>query len=245
MSAYRSSTEDSTSRICSPFLKYRCTRMRSSNCSTRQLPLYKLYPKFFIELTLGEVSCVHVQKRQCPRGALRRQSVSGRGRFAAGLVLACARISRLGVWRPSLTRRVRSPIRLRSSSVRIPIICYMARPVGVSVSIAAVSDWNFTPRFFMVIRSRKLPLSRSSFHTMSVSPCSSFFKLKRRVGRFVVAPNTPSSFKIVFVSGLLQGREFTGHALSSVETRHSRFHRSILHQTYATRQALYVLALRQ
>jgi hypothetical protein len=31
------------------------------------------------------------------------------------------------------------------SSARTPIICHMARPVGVAVSFASVSEWNFTP----------------------------------------------------------------------------------------------------
>jgi len=56
--------------------------------------------------------------------------------------------------------RVRSLIRLRSSSARRPIICHMARPVGVAVSMASVSERNLTPRCLrssrMVIRSWKL-----------------------------------------------------------------------------------------
>jgi hypothetical protein len=39
--------------------------------------------------------------------------------------------------------RVRSLIRLRSSSASTPIICHMARPVGVSVSICSVRERNF------------------------------------------------------------------------------------------------------
>jgi hypothetical protein len=38
--------------------------------------------------------------------------------------------------------RVRSIIRLRSSSANTPINGHMARPVGVSVSIASVNDWS-------------------------------------------------------------------------------------------------------
>src|SRR5712691_928172 len=49
----------------------------------------------------------------------------------------------------------------------------------------------------MVIRSRKLRPNRSSFHTMSVSPDSSFFKQRSRAGRLVVAPETPSSLNTV------------------------------------------------
>jgi hypothetical protein len=36
--------------------------------------------------------------------------------------------------------RVRSTISDRSSSANTPVICHMARPVGVSVPIASVSD---------------------------------------------------------------------------------------------------------
>jgi DNA helicase II / ATP-dependent DNA helicase PcrA len=53
---------------------------------------------------------------------------------------------------------------LRSNSAIRPIICHMARPVGVSVSIASVSDRNFTPRFLrsssMVMRSRRLKAAK-------------------------------------------------------------------------------------
>jgi len=98
--------------------------------------------------------------------------------------------------------RVRSEIRDRSSSASTPIICHMARPVGVAVSIASVSEWNFTPRArrssSIVIRSRRLRPSRSSFQTISVSPCSSFFRQRRRAGRFVVAPESPSPLKTVW-----------------------------------------------
>ena len=48
------------------------------------------------------------------------------------------------------------------------------RPVEVSVSMALVRDMNFTARRLklssMAMRSRKLHPSRSSFHTISVSP---------------------------------------------------------------------------
>jgi hypothetical protein len=40
--------------------------------------------------------------------------------------------------------------------------------------------------------------SRSSFHTISVSPCSSFLRQRSRAGRFVVAPDSPSSLKTVW-----------------------------------------------
>jgi hypothetical protein len=49
----------------------------------------------------------------------------------------------------------------------------------------------------MVIRSRKLRPSRSSFHTVSVSPCSSFLRHRRKAGRLAVAPDLPSSLKMV------------------------------------------------
>ena len=92
--------------------------------------------------------------------------------------------------------RVRSLIRLRSSSASTPIICHIARPVGVVVLIASVNDRNLMPRSrkpsSMAIRSRKLQPSLSSFQTMSVSPGCSCFRQRRRAGRFVVAPLIPS-----------------------------------------------------
>src|SRR5580692_10452635 len=40
------------------------------------------------------------------------------------------------------TLRNKRPFQLGQNT----IICHMARPVGVAVSIASVSEWNFTPR---------------------------------------------------------------------------------------------------
>ena len=71
----------------------------------------------------------------------------------AGKTLGLAGVSFF--FRPDCTPRrraslipacVRSTIKLRSSSASTPIICHMARSVGVAVSIASVSEWNFTPR---------------------------------------------------------------------------------------------------
>jgi hypothetical protein len=79
-------------------------------------------------------------------------------------------------------------------SASTPIICRMARPVGVAVSIASVSEWNFTPRArrssSMVIRSRRLRPSRSGPHTINVSTSSSFFRQRSRAGRLVVSPDS-------------------------------------------------------
>ena len=104
--------------------------------------------------------------------------------------------------------RVRSLIRLRSSSASTPIICHMARPVGVSVSMCSVSERNFTRRCLrsssMVIRSRKLRPSRSSFHTISVSPALSVLRQRSRAGRLIVAPDNPSSVKIFLHRSLFQ-----------------------------------------
>jgi len=70
--------------------------------------------------------------------------------------------------------RVRSAIRLRSSSASAPIICHVARPVGVVASISSVSDRNVISRSrklsSMAIGSRKMRPNLSIFHTMSVSP---------------------------------------------------------------------------
>jgi hypothetical protein len=49
----------------------------------------------------------------------------------------------------------------------------------------------------MVIRSRRLQPSRSSFHTISVSPARSIFKHRERAGRFPLAPDSPLSSKML------------------------------------------------
>jgi hypothetical protein len=72
---------------------------------------------------------------------------------------------------------------------------------------------------------------------MSVSPCSSFFRQRSRAGRFVVAPDNPSSLKNGLASGLLQCRELQGGVL--VVGRYAGmavFHRPILNLTFDTRQ---------
>ena len=48
----------------------------------------------------------------------------------------------------------------------------------------------------MVIRSRRLRPKRSNFQTIKVSPSRSFSR-RVRAGRFVVAPDMPSSLNIV------------------------------------------------
>lgn len=42
--------------------------------------------------------------------------------------------------------RPRSTIKLRSRSASTPIVCHMARRVGVVVAIASVIDWKAIPR---------------------------------------------------------------------------------------------------
>ena len=69
------------------------------------------------------------------------------------------------------------------------------------MSIASVIEWNLTLRArrasSIVIRSRGLRPRRSSFQTMSVSPCSSLLRQWSRAGRFVVTPDSASSLKPV------------------------------------------------
>jgi len=110
----------------------------------------------------------------------------------------CADSSRL---RPIRTPRaiaaarpafVRSCINDRSSSASIPTICHMARPVGVSVSIASVSDWKATPCAFRLssraIRSRNDRPSRSSFQTVRTSPALRALRHFASAGRLAFAP---------------------------------------------------------
>src|ERR1022692_4552218 len=65
-----------------------------------------------------------------------------------------------------------------------PVICHMALPVGVAVSIASVSEWNFTPpaqrSSSIVIMSRTSWSRRSSFHTIGGSPARSDFQQRER-----------------------------------------------------------------
>ena len=162
--------------------------------------------------------------RQHTGGLTLFRSVSGRGRSAP---------TWSSTFRPNFTprrcaaftpARVRSEISDLSSSARTPIICHMARPVGVAVSIASVSEWNFTPRArrssSIVIRSRRLRPSRSSFHTIRVSPCSSFFRQQgRALGR---GPDTPSSLKTVRHPAFLSAASCKAGFWSSVESGRSR-----------------------
>ena len=70
-----------------------------------------------------------------------------------------------------------------------------------------------------VIRSRKLPPSRSSFQAMSVSPCSSFFKQRSKAGRLIVGPDRPSSLKTVLHPAFCRAASCRAGVWSSVETR--------------------------
>ena len=78
-----------------------------------------------------------------------------------------------------------------SSSASIPTICYMARPVGVVVSMASVSDRKATPRTFRssrrLIKSRSERPSRSSFQTISVSSLASALRHFANSGRWTCA----------------------------------------------------------
>ncbi len=68
----------------------------------------------------------------------------------------------------------------------------MKRPVGVSVSIASVSDWKATLCAFRsssrIIRSRNDRPSRSSFQTISTSPALRALRRFANAGRFAFAP---------------------------------------------------------
>ena len=82
----------------------------------------------------------------------------------------------------------------------------------------------------MVIRSRKLRPSRSSFHTMSVSPLWSFFKQRSRAGRLVVAPEIPSSLNRVLHPAFFEGHELQGWILVvGDDARIAEFHALVLH----------------
>jgi hypothetical protein len=107
----------------------------------------------------------HLQRVRRPRSAF------APWRSAPAPAFSCGQTSRRGGGLPSCRACVRSTMRLRSNSANTPTVCHMARPVGVVVSIASVSEWNFTPRARrssnMAIRSCKVRPNQSSFHTVA------------------------------------------------------------------------------
>jgi hypothetical protein len=107
--------------------------------------------------------------------------------------------AKLHAWAPGgfYSGAVRSVMRHLSNSANTRIIRHMAQHAGVAVSIAWVSEWNFTPGARMsssiVVRLRKLRPSLSSFQTMSVSPGRSVPRQHARAGRLLAAPDNPLS----------------------------------------------------
>jgi len=97
------------------------------------------------------------------------------------------------------------------------------RPVLFAVSIALMSEWNLTPRArrspSIVIRSRRLRPSRSSFHTINIARCVPFLQAAEK-GR-ALRRGSPYSLVLenALASGLLQHGELQGGVLGSVETR--------------------------
>jgi hypothetical protein len=87
------------------------------------------------------------------------------------------------------------------SLAQTPIICHMARPAAVSVSMCSVKERNVMPwarsASNRVMRSRKLQPQRSSFQTMRVSSGRRALRQRVSTGRFVVTPERPSSVQIV------------------------------------------------
>jgi hypothetical protein len=103
--------------------------------------------------------------------ALRTQAREANSYSAHSRISTLSRINRTKAGRRiSFSCQSWCPIELRVTFCAQGV---MAPPVGVSVSIASVSYRNFTPAAFRssstVIRSHKLRLSRSSFHTLIVS----------------------------------------------------------------------------
>ena len=81
---------------------------------------------------------------------------------------------------------VRSRSIARSNSAKLPTICIVMRPAGVVVSIASVSDWNPAPaasiRSIRCSKSFSDLVSRSSFHTTTVSAGRSWRNISWRTG---------------------------------------------------------------
>jgi hypothetical protein len=65
------------------------------------------------------------------------------------------------------------------------------------ITAARFPDHPIGQHFGCGIRSRKLRSRRSSFQTISVSPSCNALRQRSRAGRFVVAPDKPSSLKTV------------------------------------------------
>ena len=113
--------------------------------------------------------------------------------------------------------RVRSVISERSSSASTPIICHMARPVAVSVSIASVSERNCTPPLLQVIehvdeipqtptQPVELPDDERVARLQRLQALDEGRALRRRPGDPLVLEHGPAT-------GLLQGGELQGRIL--------------------------------
>jgi hypothetical protein len=92
----------------------------------------------------------------------------------------------------------------------------------------------------MVIRPHKRRPNLSSFHTMSVSPASSFFRQRNRAGRLVVARDKSSSLNTVVHPALFRAASCRAGVCSSVDTRVVVFHAFVVQRTFASCQALYL-----
>lgn len=97
----------------------------------------------------------------------------------------------------------------------------------------------------MVIRSRRLRPSRSSFHTISVSRARSIFKHRERAGRFPLAPDKSLVLEDAATSGKFDRSQLQRGGLAvCTDASLTVFHPPILTRTYETRQLPYLRGFR-
>jgi hypothetical protein len=146
--------------------------------------------------------------------------------------------------------RVRSLIRLRSSSASADHLPHGA--AGRRLSVDGVREGtefrtSWLKSSSIRIRSRKLRPRRSSFHTMSVSPGSSFFRQRCKAGRLVVAPDKPSSLKMVLQPAFFSAASCRAGVVVRRDAGITVFHfmPSILHRHLQHRKTICLRAFRR
>src|ERR1019366_3814550 len=112
--------------------------------------------------------------------------------------------------------RVRSVISERSSSASTPIICHMARPVGVSVSIASVSDPELDALLFEAVQHMD-EVAQAAAQTVELphNQCVAGLQLLQATGEGRAFDVSASHLVLEhgFASGLFQSRELHGGIL--------------------------------
>ena len=86
-----------------------------------------------------------------------------------------------------------------TSSANAPIVCHMARPVGVAVSVASMNQWNFTPR---ARRSGcRLVENRNRYRNGRTGSCPESVWPENRLVSWSVRRKVPSSRTVTLMIG--------------------------------------------